>query len=88
MFGEPDLYDDHCASCGRGYWFEVGFAIYCEHCGGRLDGNREPEPERPSREHIQTDQDVWDDERFIDFDIVKAFRIIRQLGRLDECRHP
>lgn len=47
-FDDDDGFDGHCYSCGRGYNFEVGIMIYCEHCGGRLDApsvmSNTPEP--------------------------------------------
>lgn len=74
-------YDYSCHSCGKGYYAEVGMGpITCPHCGGPID-----KPSPPPADH--PDDDVLLDDRYILFDPLKAFRILRDLGRLDEAMY-
>lgn len=84
MYGSPrdPEYDDHCESCGAGYYFEVGLHLTCTVCGGPLQVS---EPYVETAED-RKDDDVVFDPRYIGFDSIKAFRIIRDLGKLDECQ--
>ncbi len=81
VFGsdEPE-YDDHCASCGAGYYFEVGLQITCDKCGGSLT--------KPTvivtSEESKLD-DVYLDEDFMNFDERKAFIYMREHGLLHEA---
>lgn len=72
------VYDDYCPHCGKGYFFEVGFQITCENCNM-------PFAETSEIPEFHPDDDVLLDDRYVSFDHIKAFRIIRELGRLDEC---
>ena len=71
-------HDAHCPHCGSGYFFEVGFGpLKCDICGYSYQ-----EPSVP----INTkDDDVLLDDRYVTFDPVAAFRILRDLGLLDKC---
>lgn len=81
MYGHDQLpeYDAHCESCGAGYWFEVGLMITCDSCGGPL---QKPDPQSYQP---HPDDDVLLDADYIAFNSVKAFRLLKQLGRLKEC---
>ena len=80
MFGgDRNDFDYSCYSCGAGYYAEVGFGpSTCDRCGGPLDAPMPPPQDHP-------DDDVLLDSQYMMFSSVKAFRIIKQLGRLDEC---
>lgn len=82
MYGgreHEDDYDYSCDSCGRGYYADVGFRVSCPHCGGPT--SKPSPPPRPD-----PDDDVWLDPEFIEFDEMKAFRVLKRLGMLHLCK--
>ena len=80
MFGPREDEDggDLCKHCGYLNPIEVGFILYCAECG-------EPLGDEPCVPVDHLDDDVLLDARYVTFDSVLAFRILRDLGRLDEC---
>lgn len=72
---EPD-YDAHCESCGAGYYFEVGFQITCDACGGSLT---KPKPQ--DHPFVPDDSDLLDPD-FMNFDEEKAFKYMKEHGLL------
>jgi hypothetical protein len=77
---EPE-YDYYCPHCGRGDYFEVGFGpSQCPGCGGSLFSRTEPEtPYDASNDDVILHPD------FLRFDSYKAFRLLLQLGLLEQC---
>lgn len=70
-------YDSHCESCGAGYYFEVGFQITCDSCGGPLT------KPKPAQGHpFVPDDSALLDPDFMNFDEEKAFKYMKENGLL------
>lgn len=83
MFGfdHEDIDGDLCPHCEYVIPREVGMGPFkCPECGGDL---YQP---RTMPDHLP-DDDVLLDDRYITFNPIKAFRILRDLGRLGECEY-
>jgi hypothetical protein len=81
---ESEESGDTCPHCNHFNHVEVGFQLFCENCGEPL---QEPLQE-PSQTPYNIDPDtaeVLDDPRYVTFDNIKAFLILKDLNRLDEC---
>lgn len=71
-----------CPHCGHVNSLEIGLQIFCRQCNGILN----PKEDIYEDEfEIHPDDDVLLDRRYVMFDPIKAFRILRDLNRLDEC---
>lgn len=74
------IYDEYegerCKVCNFINTPEVGFQLYCKGCGEALG-----QPTSTSTPH--PDEDVLLDERYILFDPIKAFRLLRDMDMLD-----
>jgi hypothetical protein len=75
MGGDERDYDSHCESCGAGYYFEVGFQITCDSCGGSLI------KQKPMPQEIPDDSAFLDPD-FMNFDEEKAFKYMKEHGLL------
>lgn len=82
MYGShrDEEYDYSCYTCGHGYYADVGMGpITCRYCGGPINKPSDPPEDHP-------DDDVLLDPRYVGFDSVKAFRLLRELDLLEEAQ--
>ena len=78
--GEEHTFDYSCPHCGQGYYAEIGFGkMRCDACGKSMQVKSAVPEDLP-------EDDVYFDDRYVSFDPIKAFRILRDLGLLELCQ--
>lgn len=82
MYGprEPE-YDYSCPVCGQGYYVDVGFGL--PPCGCSLKQVSAYESQADEFDNTR-DADVLDDDDYMAFDPIRAFRLLKELGLLDQ----